>query len=161
MILKKGFDLVTNPIATLSAGKPEFSDTKYNFGDDDAELYSEPYSRVKFGGNSILHKVAGMSVGALSDPYIFSEENLNEVGDGNRFVVTYDNEGSGVRNEKYKTKSFNINTLRAIYDNLSTDKQNSEDLVKFGDQNKFNKHVEQDVYNKRLSSNEKNLYRFT
>tara|TARA_R100001480_G_scaffold21367_3_gene31350 strand:+ start:4676 stop:13792 length:9117 start_codon:yes stop_codon:yes gene_type:complete len=153
--IKKGFDLVTNPIATLSAGKPEFSDTKYNFGDDDAELYSEPYSRVKFGGNSILHKVAGMSVGALSDPYIFSEENLNEVGDGNRFVVTYDNEGSGVRNEKYKTKSFNINTLRAIYDNLSTDKQNSEDLVKFGDQNKFNKHVEQDVYNKRLSSNEK------
>ena len=128
--------------------------TQYNFSDDDSELYNEPYSRVKFGGNGILHKVAGMSVGALSEPYIFSEENLNEVRDGNRFVITYDNEGSGARNEKYKTKSFNINTLRAIYNDLSTNKQNAEDLIKFGDQSKLNAHVEEDIY-KRSSPNEK------
>jgi hypothetical protein len=152
--VKKGYDLVTNPIATLGAGKPEFSDTKYNFDDDDAELYNEPYSRVKFGGNSILHKVAGMSVGALSEPYIFSEENLNEVGDGNRFVITYNDEGSVERNGRYKTKSFNINILRAIYDDLSTNKQNAEDLIKFGDQSKLNAHVGADIY-KRSSPNEK------
>ena len=141
-----------NPLTQQLASS--LSNTKYNFSDDDSELYNEPYSRVKFDGNNVLHKLAGMSIGESSNPYIFSEENLNEVGDGSRFVITYDDEGRTARNQKYKTKSFNINTLRSIYNNILTNKENAEDLIKFGDQNKFNTYVEQDSYG-RLPFNEK------
>ena len=97
---------------------------KWKFNDDSNDLYTEPFSRVKMGGASMIHSATG-AIGSIAgaEPYIFGEENLNEVGDGNRFVVTYDGEGESNRSTKYKTRSFNINKLRSIYNNILSNQE--------------------------------------
>ena len=118
------------------------SNTKHNFRDDDHNLYTEPYSRVKFDGAGAVHTLAG-AVGEYvmgSKPYIFGEENLKEVGDGDRFVVTYgDDPNMIMQNHKYNTRSFNINKLRAIYDEIISSQEYVQDGEKAGGEEK---HIE-------------------
>ncbi len=110
---------------------------KWKFNDDSNDLYTEPFSRVKMGGAGMIHSATG-AIGSMagSEPYIFGEENLNEVGDGNRFVVTYDDEDAANRSIKYKTRSFNINKLRSIYNNILSNQEYKQDGEKAGGEEK-------------------------